>query len=85
LVWIEELEKAKLAATLKVALRILYEWWRNGGRPVKLTNAMLPPSITRKQKSRALIELKELGLVSIERRLRKSPVVTPLKAYRPKA
>jgi hypothetical protein len=76
--WATELEAARYASTFKIAHRLLHRHWKNGGRRITLTNTALP-GITRFQKWRALDELERLKLVEIERRRRKSPLVTLLK------
>lgn len=74
--WADRLATARYAATLKVAHRLLYEHWRGGGRPVQLANVALARNgVSRYQKRRALWELESLGLVQVERRARKSPIV----------
>ena len=74
--WADRLGSARYAATLKVAHRLLHEHWRGGGRPVQLANVALARSgVSRHQKWRALRELERLGLVRIESRARKSPIV----------
>jgi hypothetical protein len=60
-----------------VACHILYETWREKGRPIKVPNGMLARcGVSRSAKVRALRKLEELGLVSIEWRPHKSPIVT---------
>jgi hypothetical protein len=76
--WATELEAARYASTFKVAHRLLRQHWRGGGRRITLTNTSLP-GITRLQKWRALHELERLKLIEVERRRRKSPLVTLLK------
>jgi hypothetical protein len=64
--------------TWAVHLHLLYETWRNNGKPVKLPNGFLDMvGVDRHAKTRALKKLKDLGLISIERPgKKKSPVVT---------
>jgi hypothetical protein len=55
---------------------LMYESWRTGHYPVKLANEFLARiGIDRDAKLRALRKLERLGLISIERRGRKSPVI----------
>jgi hypothetical protein len=62
-----------------VASHILYEVWRAKGRPIAVPNGMLERcGVSRQAKYRALQKLEQLGLVSIEWRDNKSPVVTVL-------
>jgi hypothetical protein len=77
--WVDQLKATKRASTYRLALIMIYEYWRTGGRPIKLSNAMLAgDGVTRKSKWRALRELEQLGLVKVERQPRKSPMVTLL-------
>jgi hypothetical protein len=79
LVWFDRLGSARNTATFKVALRLLQLHFRDRGRPVQLGNLALGLiEVSRKQKHRALMELERLGLVRIERRPRKSPIVTTI-------
>jgi len=62
--------------TYKIANRILYLHWRNRGRPFKLANGMLEyDGVSRFSKRRALANLEWLGLVTVERQFKKSPIV----------
>jgi len=75
--WAEQLAKAPTVATVTVAIRLLHLSWKAEGRPVLLGNVALQPlGIDRYKKRRALIALERMGLVSVERRTRKSPRVT---------
>jgi hypothetical protein len=78
LTWKDRLAEAKYAATLKLALHLLFEHWKRNGAAIKLPNVVLD-RISPDQKLRALRELEQLGLVVVERRDRKSPTVTLLK------
>ena len=60
-----------------VACHILYETWRAKGQPIKVPNGMLERSgVSPDAKVRALRKLEQLGLISVEWRGRKSPIVT---------
>jgi hypothetical protein len=76
--WIERLAKStRYRVTFLVALHLLYQHWKLRGQPIKLANGVLKmEGVSRGTKWRALRELEQAGLISIERRLRKSPVVT---------
>jgi hypothetical protein len=75
--WVDRLKAASGISTYRVALFLLYEHWRNGRRPIRLSNsALISEGVTRSSKSRALQELEHLGLVKIKRRPQKSPMVT---------
>jgi hypothetical protein len=77
--WVERLQSSRRVSTYRLALLLLYEFWRTGGRPVVLSNASAQAgALPRRSKWRALAELEGLGLVRVERALRKSPRVTPL-------
>jgi hypothetical protein len=71
--WLEGLAGASGAA-YGLALCLLYRSWRNGGEPMKLGNGGLS-GISASAKRRALNELERRGLVRVERRLKRSPVV----------
>lgn len=78
-VWLDRLKATRHAAVYRVVLLLIYEHWRTGGRPIRLSNAMLAEiGVTRMQKSRALDELEQLGLIEVRRGTRKSPMVAPL-------
>jgi hypothetical protein len=69
--WLETIFKrcAGSDVTLKVALLLLHEYWRNGKRPVKLTNAALAKiGVGRESKRRALAELRQMGAVKADGR-----------------
>jgi hypothetical protein len=72
--WIERLSEARHISTYRVALRVLQRHGQCGGRPFPLPNNI--EGVGRWAKSAALSELEELGLIRVERRQRKSPVVT---------
>ena len=75
--WIERLAKTSSANTYRVALHLLYEHWRRSGQPFPLPNGMLAmEGVTRFAKWRALAELEQLGLVSVEKRPNRSPKIT---------
>lgn len=72
--WVERLRGAP-GQTHQVALHLLYLHWRNKG-PVKLPNGMLKiDGISRHSKWRALNDLERRGLIVVDRRHRKSPMV----------
>ena len=77
--WVERLQSSRCVGTYRLALVLLYEFWRTGERPVVLSNASAQAGgLPRRSKWRALAELEGLGLVRVERASRKSPRVTPL-------
>jgi hypothetical protein len=75
--WVERLVKARYTATYRVALHVLYRHWKGSGKPFTLSNGMVAmEGVERRAKWRALRELEQLGLITIERRKRKSPRIT---------
>jgi hypothetical protein len=77
--WMDQLRTARHVVTYRIALYLVYEHWRNGRRPVTLSNvAMAREGVAPGTKWRGLKELEQAGLIRIERRPRKSPIVIPL-------
>jgi hypothetical protein len=75
--WLERLAQSKSANTYRVAITLLFLHWKANGDPVKLANGMLGmDGVSRFAKHRALAELEQFGLITINRRQRKSPIVT---------
>jgi hypothetical protein len=75
--WVERLSDTRRLSTYRVAMHVLYIHWKRGGQPFPLSNGMLMmEGITRWSKWDALKELERLGLVRVERRRRKSPLIT---------
>jgi hypothetical protein len=73
--WWEKLAIARAdGPTMLWADHILYEHWRRKGEPFTLRNGAVP-GCTPKQKQRALAKLEALGLIEIERRPRKAPIL----------
>jgi hypothetical protein len=65
--------------TALVALYLQHLAFKEHRQVVKLANGPLTlQGVSRLQKRRALIELEALGLISVERRARKSPIITLL-------
>jgi hypothetical protein len=74
--WVQRLRTTKRVSTYQLALVLLYEHWRTGGKPIVLSNiAMQAEGLSRRSKWNALVELTELGLITIERKRRRSPRV----------
>jgi hypothetical protein len=79
LAWVDRLDGAHCAATSKIALHLLWKSFKDRRQTIKLANGALAlKGVTRGQKSRAIQELKTLGLIKVEHQLRKSPLVTLL-------
>jgi hypothetical protein len=75
--WVDRLKAVNRGSTYRVALLLLYGYWRNGGKPIRLSNAaLIGEGVTRHSKRRALKELEQFGLVKVKRCARKSPTVT---------
>lgn len=80
-IWYERLLKARRASTYQVGLYVLYLQWKSGGQPFALANGGLASlGVSRWRKWRALHELECLGLIQVERRPRRSPVISVLPA-----
>jgi hypothetical protein len=74
--WVERLTTAH-GSTYRVAFHLLYQHWKTGGRPIRLANTTLAlAGVSRRSKYRALQQLERLGMITVERHLRKSPVIT---------
>jgi hypothetical protein len=76
--WIEKLGEAPLAtgATWCVACHLLHLDWKHHGKPFKLPNGMLKyDGISRQSKWRALPDLERRGLIAVQRRPSKSPII----------
>jgi DNA-binding MarR family transcriptional regulator len=75
--WMDQLKATNRGSTYRLALLLVYEHWRTGGRTIVLSNAMVErEGIAQKTKWNALRELEQMGLVIVERRPRKSPRVS---------
>jgi hypothetical protein len=75
--WLERLAQSQSANTYRVAHTLLFIHWKAKGGPIKLANGMLAmDGVSRYAKRRALAELERFGLITINRRQRKSPIVT---------
>jgi hypothetical protein len=76
-IWVERLAKARYRVTYRVAMHLLYQHWKARGRPIRLANGVLQlEGVAKGTKWRALRELEKLSLIAIERRSRKSPLIT---------
>jgi hypothetical protein len=77
--WADRLKATNRGSTYRVALHLVYEHWRSGSRAIELANmALAEVGVKRRAKWRALRELEQLGLIKVEARSRKSPLVTLL-------
>ena len=60
----------------RLAWWLLYMHWKDRSQPIKLANGMLGcDGVSRKSKWRALNDLESRGLIVVERRPRRSPIV----------
>lgn len=76
LVWADRLRTVRYTSSYRVALHLLYRHWKSGRCPIQLSNvALVEAGVSRDQKWRALRELELLGLIRIERRRRRSPLI----------
>jgi hypothetical protein len=74
--WVERLQEARYMATYRVALYVLFQYWKTQ-QPVPVSNVALKArGVPRRSKYRAIRELERLGLVRVEQRARRSPVIT---------
>jgi hypothetical protein len=74
LVWVDKLDQIDASgATYRVAIHLLQRAWR--GATTKLPRVS---RVSRNGKRAALHQLELAGLISVERRSRKSPIVTML-------
>ena len=74
--WVEALSGAS-GQTWQLAAHLLYLNWKGKGAQIKLANGMLEiDGINRQAKWRALSGLERRGLVTVERRPARSPLVT---------
>src|SRR5262249_49698574 len=79
--WYEKLlsKPAIAGRTILLALYLLHLDWKHHGKPFKLPNGMLKyDGVSRRSKWRALPDLERRGLITVERRRRKSPIVRVL-------
>jgi hypothetical protein len=76
--WVDAITRNSRDKILAVVWHLLHEDWKQGGgRPIKMPNGMLAiDGVGRHAKWRALNRLEKLGLITIERRPDKSPIVT---------
>ena len=75
--WIDRLAVAKRMATYRVAHHILRKNFERSGQSFPLPNGIVP-GVDRSAKHDALRELERLGLIRVERRPNKSPVIRVL-------
>jgi hypothetical protein len=77
LILVDKIVRKSRDKTFAVYCHLLHESWKQGGGPIKVPNGFLNKlGVGRGAKSRALKKLERLGIISVERRDRKSPTVT---------
>lgn len=75
--WAKRLKKVKRVSTYHLALVLLYEHWRGGGKPIVLSNlAVQAEGLSPRSKWNALAELEQLRLITIKKRPGRSPRIT---------
>lgn len=78
--WYEHMKGAD-GQTYRVAWFLLYLYWKNNGEPIKLANGLLiRDGVPPRTKCRALRDLERRGLITVEWRPKKSPIVQLLMA-----
>lgn len=76
---LELLTRATQLSSWRVFCRLVLIDWKRPGQPIRLGNlALEEEGVGRKEKRGALAELEALGLINVERRGKKSPLVTVL-------
>jgi hypothetical protein len=74
--WVERLQAAKRISSWRLAVLLLYEHWRIGGRDIAVSNILARDiGLSCRSKSRGLNELESLGLIEVRRRRRTAPRV----------
>jgi hypothetical protein len=77
--WELRLLGAKRVSTFKLACELLYLHWLDKGKPIAVTGKMAAAAkLSARSKTNALAELERLGLIMIDRGVRRSPRVTLL-------
>ena len=74
--WELRLLEAKRVSTYRLAIELLYLHWYGKGKPIAVTGKVAKEAkLSVRSKSNALTELEQLGLIEVERGLRRSPRV----------
>jgi hypothetical protein len=77
LAWIDILARNSRNKTFAVLCHLVHLNWKQGGGPIKVPNGFLEMlGVKPDAKSYALDKLERLGIISVERRNNKSPIVT---------
>jgi hypothetical protein len=74
--WVERLQAAQRISSWRLAVLLLYEHWRTGGRDIAVSNVLARDiGLSCRSKGRALNELENLDLIEVRRRRRTAPRV----------
>jgi hypothetical protein len=77
LAWVDILSRDSRDKALVVLCHLLHLDWKQGGGTIKLPNGFLEMiGVGRGAKWRVLNKLESAGIISVQRRTRKSPIVT---------
>jgi hypothetical protein len=77
LAWVDILARNSRNKTFAVLCHLVHLKWKQGGGPIKVPNGFLEMlGVKPDAKSYALNKLESLGIISVERRDNKSPIVT---------
>jgi hypothetical protein len=80
--WIERTAQAARSPATLVLMELLYAAWRSKSSTFKLPNVRLKQlGVTRKVKWCVLRDLESGGLITVERRARKTPTITLIGVY----
>ncbi len=78
--WEIRLLGATRICTYKLATELLYLHWLNKGKTIAVTSKVAAAAkLSTRSKSRALAELEQLGLITVDRGVRRAPRVTLLR------
>ena len=84
--WELRLLDTKRVSTYRLAIELLYLNWYGKGKPIIVSGKVAKAvKISATSKWEALAELERLGLIEVDRRPRKSPLVTLLHAQAPRS
>ena len=78
--WAAKVAKRTRSPAFAVKIALTYMAWKAGGPTFPLTNTLLDRlGVNRENKRRALANLEKNGIIQLERRGRRAPIVTMLK------
>ena len=74
--WVDTIARSSRDKAFAVLCHLLHLDWKQGGGPIKVPNGFLAMiGVGPDAKSRALRKLERLGIIEVERRDRRSPIV----------